>query len=70
MLSRTADNLYWLGRYVERADILARILDAAYRLAAMPASYGGEPTSGNRRSPPPVRAERSTRASREATDAR
>ena len=37
MLSRTADNLYWLARYVERAEYLARILDAtlpAHRAAA------------------------------------
>jgi uncharacterized alpha-E superfamily protein len=40
MLSRTADALYWTGRYVERADFLARILDAATRLSALPASYG------------------------------
>jgi len=33
MLSRTADNLYWLARYVERADFLARIIKAAQRLA-------------------------------------
>ena len=32
MLSRTADNLYWLSRYVERAEYLARILDATQRL--------------------------------------
>lgn len=38
MLSRTADSLYWTGRYVERADYLARILDAASRLSALPAS--------------------------------
>jgi uncharacterized alpha-E superfamily protein len=45
MLSRTADSLYWTGRYVERADFLARILDAATRLAVLPASYGspGDP---------------------------
>lgn len=45
MLSRTADSLYWTGRYVERADYLARILDAASRLSALPASYGsaGDP---------------------------
>jgi uncharacterized alpha-E superfamily protein len=42
MLSRTADNLYWLFRYTERADFVARILDATLRLAALPASYGGE----------------------------
>ncbi len=41
MLSRTADNLYWLSRYVERADFVARILDAAHRLASLPTSYGG-----------------------------
>ena len=37
MLSRTADSLYWTGRYMERADFLARILEAAIRLAALPA---------------------------------
>ena len=31
MLSRTADNLYWLARYVERAEYLARILDTTLR---------------------------------------
>jgi uncharacterized alpha-E superfamily protein len=41
VLSRTADSLYWLSRYVERADSLARILDAAQRLAAVPEAYGG-----------------------------
>ena len=28
MLSRTADSLFWTGRYIERADYLARILEA------------------------------------------
>ncbi len=41
MLSRTADNLYWLSRYMERADFLARIIDAAQRLATLPTAYGG-----------------------------
>ncbi len=41
MLSRTADNLYWLSRYVERADCLARILDVAQRLSHTPVTYGG-----------------------------
>ncbi|MCG6121224.1 MAG: alpha-E domain-containing protein [Microvirga sp.] len=41
MLSRTADNLYWLFRYTERADFVARILDASMRLAALPTSYSG-----------------------------
>ncbi len=42
MLSRTADNLYWLARYVERAEYLARILEATQRLTAMPLAYTGE----------------------------
>ncbi|GED97789.1 alpha-E domain-containing protein [Gordonia crocea] len=29
MLARNADSLYWIGRYVERADDMARILDVA-----------------------------------------
>ena len=40
MLSRTADSLYWTGRYMERADFLARILEATLRLAALPAREG------------------------------
>ena len=40
MLSRTADNLYWLARYVERAEYLARILEATQRLSAVPTSEG------------------------------
>ena len=27
MLARNAESLYWIGRYVERADDTARILD-------------------------------------------
>jgi uncharacterized alpha-E superfamily protein len=41
MLSRTADNLFWLSRYVERAESLARILDATQRLASLPVAYAG-----------------------------
>src|SRR4051794_1195444 len=41
MLSRTADNLYWLARYVERAEYLARILEATQRLTALPLNYVG-----------------------------
>ncbi len=44
MLSRTADNLFWLARYVERADFLARIVEATQRLAALPVSYSGTGT--------------------------
>jgi uncharacterized alpha-E superfamily protein len=42
MLSRTADSLFWLSRYTERADLVARILDATIRLASLPSGYGGE----------------------------
>ena len=42
MLSRTADNLFWLSRYTERADFVARILDATLRLTSLPQSYAGE----------------------------
>jgi uncharacterized alpha-E superfamily protein len=41
VLSRDADSLYWLSRYVERAENTARILDVAYRMASMPISYHG-----------------------------
>jgi uncharacterized alpha-E superfamily protein len=41
MLSRTADNLYWLARYVERAEYLARILEATQRLTTLPLDYVG-----------------------------
>lgn len=42
MLSRTADSLYWTGRYIERADFLARILEATLRLAAIPTRGDGD----------------------------
>ncbi|EKV26939.1 Protein containing domains DUF403 [Caenispirillum salinarum AK4] len=38
MLSRTADNLYWMARYVERAENMARILDVSHRMSQLPAS--------------------------------
>jgi uncharacterized alpha-E superfamily protein len=36
MLSRTADHLYWMCRYLERAESLARMLEAQYRLSLVP----------------------------------
>lgn len=44
MLSSTADNLFWLARYMERADFLARAIEASRRLAALPRTYGGAET--------------------------
>ncbi len=42
MLSRTAASLYWLGRYVERADFVARLVEATVRLDALSATPAGE----------------------------
>ncbi|MFC5526345.1 alpha-E domain-containing protein [Rhodanobacter ginsengisoli] len=44
MLARTADNLYWLARYMERADYLARLLQVAGHMSALrvDASHGSE----------------------------
>ncbi|WP_341678532.1 alpha-E domain-containing protein [Niveibacterium sp. SC-1] len=38
MLSRTADHLYWMSRYMERAENLARILDVHHRMSLLPQS--------------------------------
>ena len=42
MLSRTASSLYWLGRYVERAEFTARLVEATVRLDAMSSRPAGE----------------------------
>ena len=36
MLSRTANHLYWLARYIERAENMARILDVTASMALVP----------------------------------
>ncbi|MFD1912393.1 alpha-E domain-containing protein [Halodurantibacterium flavum] len=36
MLSRTADNLYWIARYLERAETAARLLEVGARIALIP----------------------------------
>lgn len=36
MLSRTAADLYWMSRYLERAENLARMLEVSYSLSLMP----------------------------------
>lgn len=41
MLSRTAASLYWLGRYVERAEFTARLIEATIRLDALSARPAG-----------------------------
>lgn len=35
MLSRTANSLYWIGRYVERAEFTARLIEATMRLDSL-----------------------------------
>lgn len=36
MLSRTADHLYWMARYIERAENMARVLDVAHSMSLVP----------------------------------
>lgn len=38
MLSRTADHLYWMSRYIERAENTARMLDLNFQLSLLPQS--------------------------------
>ncbi|MEO7243169.1 MAG: alpha-E domain-containing protein [Variovorax sp.] len=38
MLSRTADHLYWMNRYTERAENTARMLDVNYQTSLLPQS--------------------------------
>ena len=45
MLSRTADHLYWMSRYTERAENIARMLEVTYRMSLQtpnaPSGYWG-----------------------------
>lgn len=41
MLGRTAEDLFWLSRYVERAENTARLVEVAYRIGLMPREGGG-----------------------------
>jgi len=38
MLSRTAENLYWMARYVERAECTARLIEMGRRMAMVPSA--------------------------------
>ncbi|MCU0815760.1 MAG: alpha-E domain-containing protein [Cypionkella sp.] len=40
MLSRTADNLFWIARYIERAETAARLLEVGARMALIPSAAG------------------------------
>lgn len=41
MLSRTAANLFWMGRHLERADTAARLLDVGQRITLLPNTASG-----------------------------
>jgi uncharacterized alpha-E superfamily protein len=41
MLSRTASSLYWIGRYVERAEFIAQLIEATLRLDQLAARPAG-----------------------------
>ncbi|MFQ6333875.1 alpha-E domain-containing protein [Methylophilus sp. 3sh_L] len=42
MLSRTADHLYWMARYIERAENVARVLDVTYNMSLLPSDSSNE----------------------------
>ncbi len=41
MLGRTAASLFWMSRYVERAENMARLLQVGYRISLMPSAIEG-----------------------------
>jgi uncharacterized alpha-E superfamily protein len=41
MLGRTASSLYWMSRYMERAESMARLLEVGYRISLMPGAIEG-----------------------------
>ena len=41
MLSRMAESLYWIGRYVERAEQTARLTEATFRHPRTRLDHGG-----------------------------
>ncbi len=36
MLGRTANDLFWMSRYIERAENMARLIEVGYRIALLP----------------------------------
>ncbi|KFE36700.1 alpha-E domain-containing protein [Thioclava atlantica] len=41
MLSRTAENLYWIARYMERAETMGRLLEVGARISLIPSAGHG-----------------------------
>ena len=46
MLSRTADHLFWMARYTERAENTARMLDVNYQTSLLPQSAAVSRSAG------------------------
>ena len=44
MLSRTADHLYWMARYIERAENMARLIDITHKMSLVPNARRSEET--------------------------
>lgn len=42
MLSRTAENLFWMARYIERAECTARLIEMGQRMATLPGSWSDD----------------------------
>tara|TARA_Y100000814_G_scaffold256843_1_gene205726 strand:- start:156 stop:1109 length:954 start_codon:yes stop_codon:yes gene_type:complete len=42
MLSRTAENLFWIARYIERAESMSRLIEMGSRMAMLPTFAGRE----------------------------
>ena len=40
MLSRTANNLFWMSRYMERMEFAARLLEVALQMSGMKSREG------------------------------
>ena len=41
MLGRTASSLFWMSRYMERAENMARLLEVGHRISLMPGAIEG-----------------------------
>ena len=39
MLSRSAESLYWMARYMERAGAVARLIEMGQRMAVLPRAF-------------------------------
>ena len=42
MLGRTANNVYWMARLVERAENMARLLASTYHMSLLPVASGND----------------------------